>query len=64
MNSPKPKKDRSTYPLFKHMSDEHGLTLLESELYEIVLLARQVAIAPEHENKHLTRRRKTAKVRR
>lgn len=53
----------ANYKLFKHMADEHGLTLLESELYEIVLLARQVAIAPEHKNKHLTRRRKTAKVR-
>lgn len=29
------------YPLWKHLSDEHGLTLLESELHEIVLLARQ-----------------------
>ena len=27
-----------TYALFKHMSDEHGLTLLESELTEIVRL--------------------------
>ena len=25
-----------TYALFKHMSDEHGLTLLESEMSEIV----------------------------
>jgi len=25
-----------TYALFKHMSDEHGLTLLESEMTEIV----------------------------
>ena len=27
-----------TYALFKHMADEHGLTLLESELAEIVRL--------------------------
>lgn len=27
-----------TYALFKHMADEHGLTLLESELTEIVRL--------------------------
>lgn len=27
-----------TYTLFKHMADEHGLTLLESELAEIVRL--------------------------
>lgn len=27
-----------TYELFKHMADEHGLTLLESELTEIVRL--------------------------
>jgi len=28
-------------PLFEHMSNEHGLVLLESELHEIVRLARQ-----------------------
>lgn len=27
----------SFYPLFKHIADEHGLTLLDSELHEIVL---------------------------
>jgi hypothetical protein len=30
-----PQPTTSTYPLFKHIADEHGLTLLESELYEI-----------------------------
>lgn len=29
----------STYPLFQHMSEEHGLTLTESELNEIVRAA-------------------------
>jgi hypothetical protein len=34
------------YPLFAHIADEHGLVLLESELHEIVRLARQCEPAP------------------
>lgn len=30
------------YPLFEHMSKEHGLTLLESELQEIIRLSDEV----------------------
>ena len=30
------------YPLFKHMCDNHGLTLLESELEDIRIVARQM----------------------
>ena len=33
-------------PLFAHLADEHGLVLLESELHEIVRLARQCEPAP------------------
>ena len=31
-----------TYALFKHMADEHGLTLLESELTEIVRIVNDM----------------------
>ena len=34
------------YPLFEHLSREHGLTLLESELAEIVSIAGQLASVP------------------
>lgn len=27
------------YPLFEHMKNEHGLTLLESEMHEIIRLS-------------------------
>ena len=30
------------YPLFEHMQNEHGLTLLESELDEIIRLSDEV----------------------
>lgn len=30
------------YPLFKHMSDEHGLTLIDSELYEIMRICKEI----------------------
>ena len=30
------------YPLFEHMQNEHGLTLLESELQEIIRLSDEV----------------------
>ena len=30
------------YPLFEHMQNEHGLTLLESELQEIIRLSDKV----------------------
>lgn len=30
------------YPLFKHMSEEHGLTLLHQEMDEIMLAAKMV----------------------
>lgn len=30
-----------TYALFKHMADEHGLTLLESEMAEIVRIVNE-----------------------
>ena len=33
------------YPLFEHMSREHGLTLLDSELQEIVRVATPLAQA-------------------
>lgn len=29
-----------TYPLFKLMSDDHGLTLLEGEMFEIINCVR------------------------
>ena len=38
------------YPLFEHMANEHGLTLLDSELNEIVhivLEMQRVAMAAE-----------------
>lgn len=34
-------------PMFDHMSREHGLTLLESELHEIIRLAKQEGIVSE-----------------
>ena len=37
----------SSYPLFKHMRDAHGLTLLETELDEIIRLANQVGTVSE-----------------
>lgn len=30
------------YPLFQHMSHEHGLTLLDSELADIIRVCREI----------------------
>lgn len=35
-------KDPYGYKLWKHMHDEHGLTLLESELDEIIAIAKEI----------------------
>jgi hypothetical protein len=37
------------YPLFLHLSQEHGLTLTDEQLYEIVLLAKKIKL-PHEEN--------------
>lgn len=36
-----------TYPLFEHMSREHGLTLIESELAEIMRICREIEMNPK-----------------
>lgn len=38
-----------TYPVFKHMSDNHGLTLLDSEIDEIIHVCRPFVL---HNVKH------------
>jgi hypothetical protein len=35
----------SYWPLFKHMSDKHGLTLLDSELEDIIRAAKATRMA-------------------
>jgi hypothetical protein len=36
------------YPLWSHLHREHGLTLLESELQEIVRIARTIPVWEDH----------------
>ena len=41
------------YPLFEYMEQEHGLTLTDSQLYEIVLVVRQIPDNTEKQNHQL-----------
>ena len=44
--SPVPPTTPSSYPLFNHMLNEHGLTLVESELSEIMITAEKCKPSP------------------